>query len=336
MVRRALPLNISPAMEFNQTIRAVRDALAQLYPDIESSRQIVSAIGLRSDRLRFDARASQNWYNILEEAAKHRGKIRGLVEYAGQDYPDNDLITGLLRFGTVEPDLPWRGPEAPDQLEKIISDRSYLVSVSFLAIGMQRVGPVALIRLRTGQRIVYGTGFLIEGNLLVTNAHVLGSEGAAKSASVVFNHQSEIDGSLAGVEEFDLNPDEGFYSVLSDDLTLVRVAGDPNSRWGSIPVAPAEITTDDRVNIIQHPGGQLKQMSLFHNVVTYVGNRRVQYLTDTLPGSSGSPVFDGDWRLVAVHHSGGLLTEPGTGRIFYRNEGIHVQALIEAWERARS
>ena len=31
---------------------------------------------------------------------------------------------------------------------------------------------------------------------------------------------------------------------------------------------------------------------------------RVRYTTRTEPGSSGSPCFDIDWNLVALHHSG--------------------------------
>jgi V8-like Glu-specific endopeptidase len=81
------------------------------------------------------------------------------------------------------------------------------------------------------------------------------------------------------------------------------------------------------VNIIQHPAGQSKVIALYHNVVAYVDDRRVQYLTDTLPGSSGSPVFDSQWRVVALHHSGGWLTEPGSKKAFFRNEGIHVHCL---------
>ena len=39
-------------------------------------------------------------------------------------------------------------------------------------------------------------------------------------------------------------------------------------------------------------------------------------------------MFDSEWRLVALHHAGGNLTEPATGQMFFRNEGIHVKALI--------
>jgi V8-like Glu-specific endopeptidase len=30
----------------------------------------------------------------------------------------------------------------------------------------------------------------------------------------------------------------------------------------------------------------------------------VRYAVNTEPGTSGSPVFDKDWRLVALHHLG--------------------------------
>jgi V8-like Glu-specific endopeptidase len=92
---------------------------------------------------------------------------------------------------------------------------------------------------------------------------------------------------------------------------------------------PVEIRKDDFVNIIQHADGLPKQIALYHNVVTYVNGNRVQYLTDTLPGSSGSPVFDSRWRVVAVHHSGGWLTEPNSKHRYYRNEGININAVIQ-------
>ncbi|MEZ4298667.1 MAG: hypothetical protein R3B70_27200 [Polyangiaceae bacterium] len=62
------------------------------------------------------------------------------------------------------------------------------------------------------------------------------------------------------------------------------------------------------MNIIQHPGRPEAALLLSqHGDVR--GEGRVQYLTDTLPGSSGSLVFDKDWRLVALHQSGGWIPE---------------------------
>src|SRR4051794_13612949 len=106
---------------------------------------------------------------------------------------------------------------------------------------------------------------------------------------------------------------------------------------GKLDLAEIEVKVDDYVNIIQHPGGLPKQIALYHNLVVFVGGDRVQYLTDTLPGSSGSPVFDSRWRVVALHHKGGNVTEPGAKRkrVFFRNEGIHVRALLKGLAASR-
>ncbi len=55
------------------------------------------------------------------------------------------------------------------------------------------------------------------------------------------------------------------------------------------------------VNIIQHPGGQPKRVALRNNLVYTADDKDVRYFTDTRGGSSGSPVFTDDWRVVALH-----------------------------------
>ena len=42
-----------------------------------------------------------------------------------------------------------------------------------------------------------------------------------------------------------------------------------------------------------------------------------------------SPVFGQDWRVVALHYSGDWLREPGTRQRCCRNEGIHINAVID-------
>ena len=64
------------------------------------------------------------------------------------------------------------------------------------------------------------------------------------------------------------------------------------------------------------------------NQVKYMDETVVQYITDTLPGASGSPVFNDNWQVAALHHSGGNIPEPSTNSIHFRNEGIRIGAII--------
>ncbi len=58
------------------------------------------------------------------------------------------------------------------------------------------------------------------------------------------------------------------------------------------------------VNIVQHPNGEPKQVALRENQIVDLMENFLHYKTDTAPGSSGTPVFNDEWELVALHHSG--------------------------------
>jgi V8-like Glu-specific endopeptidase len=59
----------------------------------------------------------------------------------------------------------------------------------------------------------------------------------------------------------------------------------------------------DTLNMLQHPGGQFMQLALSGNGVTWVSDDgdRLQYVTRSAKGSSGSPCFNDKWELVALH-----------------------------------
>lgn len=308
----------------------LRWALASLYPTDQDARRVAKDAGLKPELITFEQRAIGTWFNIIQDA-KHRSKIADIIDVALVDYPENDGLKGA-KAGAPLPVLEgpepakWSGPTGASALEKIMGAVSTLVPISYFERGLQRAKSVARIKLADGSS---GTGFLTPGNVLITNHHVLRSAELAKDAVAQFNYQHTIDGLSAPTQEFCLRPDRMFITSADDDWTAVSVEGDPQSQWGAVEFKVARISAGDRVNIIQHPGGGPKHISLAANVVVYAGEGRVQYLTDTLPGSSGSPVFDSDWNLVALHHSGGWLTEPkaSTKKTHYRNEGIAIDRI---------
>ncbi|AUX22442.1 hypothetical protein SOCEGT47_029450 [Sorangium cellulosum] len=318
-------------------IRTLREALSWKYPSDAEVRRFLSDIGLDATRIAFHNRADLTWYSVLDEAQKRGGRwVRAVLDRAIEDYPQDEVLRRLrdgapVRYaeGPSITALPWRG-SGGQALEKILGAQSSLVPVSFLQIGTLRERAVARVQVADGS---LGTGFLVPGELLVTNHHVLPDRGAAAGATVQFNYQRTVDGRDADPEELRFDPGTFFATSSDDDCTIVKVAGEPSTRWGTIALQPARVQIGDRVNVIQHPGGEQKQLSFFHNLVAYVGDGRVQYLTDTLPGSSGSPVFNKDWQLVALHHSGGWLVEPGSRERFFRNEGIHVDRVLDVLHR---
>jgi V8-like Glu-specific endopeptidase len=81
------------------------------------------------------------------------------------------------------------------------------------------------------------------------------------------------------------------------------------------------------VCIIQHPGGQTKKVALQHNLVRDVDTEKIQYWTDTDLGSSGSPVFDDRWDVVALHHFS--VPAPQGDRVGVRNQGRRIDRIVE-------
>src|SRR6185369_6792500 len=58
------------------------------------------------------------------------------------------------------------------------------------------------------------------------------------------------------------------------------------------------------LNIVQHPNGERKQISIRENQLLKRADDVLWYSTDTQPGSSGAPVFNNNWLMVALHHMG--------------------------------
>ncbi|MCI0664931.1 MAG: serine protease [Acidobacteria bacterium] len=322
-------------MAWNDRLTALNYVLAGLYPLSGDATRIVTESGIPPQFVRFKEKAIDTWFEVLH-AANERGKVINVIQTALKEYPDNPVLIQAekgeitqLKAPAIGTDLPWKGGLSLDTIEKIMGKQSTLLPVSFLEIGIQRARSVARVHLSSG----FGTGFLTKDNLLITNNHIISNSDQAVEAQIEFNYQQAVSGLDVEYVTFHLDPDKGFKTSVEDDWTFVRVREDANADWGAIEIEEVDISKTERVNIIQHPSGGPKQIALYHNVVVYADDSRVQYLTDTLPGSSGSPVFDSQWRIVALHHSGGWILEPHSKNHVFRNEGININKLVEVLER---
>jgi hypothetical protein len=105
------------------------------------------------------------------------------------------------------------------------------------------------------------------------------------------------------------------------DATIVLLDGWP-AEASRCPIAAQRPQLDTkpppRSFIIGHPSGTDQVMlSVSDNMLLDADETRVHYRTPTERGSSGSPVFDHEWNLIALHHAGledmpRLHGKPGT------------------------
>jgi V8-like Glu-specific endopeptidase len=310
----------------------LRKLLAALYPSEADQRRLAAEAGLTVGAIAFSPAAFNSWHAILQHARNNQS-IPPLLALAMEEYPENaqlkQLASGQHSTFVDGKSFDWQGPKnGRSLLEQLVSGKPSLVHVSHLEVGLERARAVAkLVRAEGGS----GTGFLIGGDRLLTNHHVLPDVQAAAHCTALFNYQRASAGHEETITELKLAPERFFQTSAADDWTVVGMEPGAVARWGHIALAPSSARRGDLVNIIQHPGGGPKQIAISFDVVAFSGSGRLQYLTDTLPGSSGSPVFDRNWNLVALHHSGGWLPEPGSTdkRVYYRNEGILIDCILE-------
>ncbi len=220
--------------------------------------------------------------------------------------------------------------EIPDEsnLEKIIGVNN-LKDISWLEKGLNIAKSVCRVVTPTG----LGSGFMIKNGFLITNNHVIEDPEIAKKTHVEFNYQEDLHGKLLPSYKYKLDH-SSFKTNQKLDYSIVKVVDDPAMK----PLATwqfLEFETDknpginEHVTIIQHPDGGPKQIALTANQIANIYEYCLQYTTDTLPGSSGSPVLNDDWKVIAIHHAGGNLKINKLGQRRFLNEGILISTILD-------
>ena len=266
-------------------------------------------------------------------------------------------LEGIIDFDALAAIDARREMLHPDDglgLERILGT-SDLVEINFLDIGRRSGRPVGRIQVRdlAGRVREFGTGFVVSARLLLTNNHVLPAAESARNSLVDFDFEDDESFKPRTPVVFGLDPDHFFYTNAALDFTLVAVRPIANDAevelrsFGHLPLYASKdkVLVDEYVAVIQHPGGAPKKVALRNNRIVDVFDDFVHYTTDTDRGASGSPVFNDQWQVVALHHAGvkkrdesgrilavdGSVWTPAMGddRIAYvANEGVRVSSIL--------
>lgn len=220
------------------------------------------------------------------------------------------------------------GVPAVAQLPEIVRNEAIVhqddtVAFGFLAAALavgRSVGRISVPRFENGQQrmlsggrpwLMNGTGWLIGNDLFITNHHVVNARDASETPASAVNFEKQAEGATITLD-FDAERSQTEVLAVSGlevaepglDYAILRLSTVP-SRRQPLPLNLQAITMTPStylpVNIIQHPRGLPKRIAFRNNLLSGSDAETIRYFTDTDFGSSGAPVCDDTWRVVALH-----------------------------------
>ena len=218
--------------------------------------------------------------------------------------------------------------------EQLLGALRYL-PLSWYKTGLKRAEAVATIESLDG--VISGTGFLVkaadffpgrdaEELVLLTAAHVIGRTGdpfrgtlEAHSARARFDAREKS----YRVKEVIWSSPTGELDATFVTLELLDLD------FEHCPIDQSAASAGDRVYLVGHHAGSLA-VSVEDNILLETDKTRIRYRAPTAPGSSGCPVFDENWCLIALHHAF-IEIGPQDGKpSMFASEGISVAAIQQA------
>jgi endonuclease G len=236
------------------------------------------------------------------------------------------------------------------------NDSLYSNFTELIALTKRKVGRIVIIE--DGKKTGYATGFMVSERLLLTNWHVFRNKGMAEESEVQFFYEYDSQGYPLNPVIFKLDT-TGFFNNRALDYCFVAVQ--PMDVTGQVALASIGYLYLDRslgkigevnvekLNVIHHPQGDYKQISIRENTFVGIEATKIFYETDTAQGSSGSPVFNDQWQVVGLHHKSiAKMTPDGkdyldkddnvipivngkidiTRVVWLRNEGMRISVIL--------
>lgn len=215
----------------------------------------------------------------------------------------------------LSPPVALREPLGELELQGLLTRDPDLLDIGFLSRAIDTAVGICRIETSSGQPL--GTGFLAGPRAVLTNCHVVAAAPGetlttkaqglvARFGSITAGDGREASGQRHRVTREDpllssSPPDHLDYALLHLEQSVTEAADlHPLAFNGS-----ARPARGMPLIMLGHPQGGPMQLALSGNGVVgvYADTSRIQYVARAERGSSGSPCFDEDWRLVALHHA---------------------------------
>lgn len=348
-----------------------REELSRLFTEVEATEPMISAAALNLDLERenlhklpekinreYPDKSTTHIRETLERDihtldAAHTERSRGamnqeayrrVIESVKKSVVRELQASGLTTRAVIQP----TAPAAPDRkaydilvpdrkgLEKVIQSDDLIDVVSWVQGAMEQSMTVCKIETSAGES---GTGFLLKGGLLMTNNHVLPDRATATNSRLTFNYKTDKHNNVLQETSYRLDPSV-FYTSHEEELdyTVVKVledGGTPLAEWGHVKLEDFfDPNIHEKVTVIQHPRGNYMKMALPDDIIS-IWDKYLFYTTDTREGSSGAPVFNKHWKVVALHHAGkneesyeGGLQIDAQGTVRPANRGILIKHIL--------
>jgi len=298
----------NPEPESDDKIRAIREVRENIRKSqlplitvANRSQDILPANSLKAGAARSQAVCRIAQYFSLEGFKNYILEIKKNLEQQPGN-PNFDSCNKIKEIFLIPEELSqdlFRKPESPlDALLNITVDQ------------LAQINPVAR-----------GTGFLVGGTHLLTNHHVIPDEATAAQCVAQFNYTEDELGNLQKSVDYEFEPETLFITEPSLDYTLIQLESSLSQKpagyefgWIQLVEDDEVVLPGDNVMIIHHPKGWVKKLDITNNFVIENTEQNqykcaglfkdvLRYTADTDYGSSGSPVFNTDWQLVALHHA---------------------------------
>jgi hypothetical protein len=282
--------------------------------------------------------------------ASFHGQLRNVWQLDTTMRPGAELLP-MLRSALLSLDGGQVDVEADDvhrarladlghgRLEKVLGSDRYQ-SLTWYRSGLTRCRAVA--QLQTIDKKCIGAGVVVAGSnlhpdlpplVLITSGHIIPEEVHPDDARAVFHgydDESHRSGEfrIARLWWYEPSQSPGL------DIAILELSGYP-ADVSPAPLAdtlPRRPLRNQRVYVIAQTGGLSQpRFILKDNILLDHDNRVLHYRSRAGDGSSGSPVFDGQWHLLGVHRSGGgnVLQLNNVGGTYAASEAIAVTAVRE-------